>query len=633
MSERSFPKEALDRVIVLGIDGLSPEVIERLLERGQLPAFARLRDTGAYRRLATSNPAQSPVAWTTIATGANPGRHGVFDFIRRDPRSYRPELAILRVNPRNVVGRRASMFLPVRHAPAFWNVASEAGIPTTVVRWPLTLPPDEVAGRMLAGLGVPDLNANLGRYTFYTTEPIPPAAAEVRKGDVVQLTRGESAFRTTLHGPSRAAVPLRIQLDRAGRAVVLSVAGEEHRVCEKAWSGWVRVKFSVHFLRAVWGLCRFYLDAVEPDLRLYLSPVQADPRNPAFILSAPDAYAAELADAIGDYHTLGMPEDTNALGDGCFGPDAFLEQCDTVMAERERMLWHELDRFDRGLLAVVLDTTDRIQHIFWEHTRPEAGGSRPEGSASSASPSSLDPRPSPLLPASSLDPPASGLFPSIIDDWYRRADAVVGRVLDSCDGRTALVVCSDHGFASFRRAVHLNSWLIGQGLMKLQDGDRTASLLRNVDWSATRAYALGFSSIYINQKGREGRGIVAPEDAGALAADIARKLAQLTDGASGGRVFERVYLRDELYQGDRLAEAPDLVVGCRPGYRVSWQTAVGGYPDALLVDNRESWCGDHLVDPVHVPGIFFLNRPVPAAAISVADIAPTVLRLLGLGNR
>jgi len=588
-----------DRVIVLGIDGLSPAVVDRLLERGQLPALARLRDLGACRRLATSNPAQSPVAWTTIATGANPGRHGVFDFIRRDPRSYRPELAILRVNPRNVAGRRASMFLPVRHAPAFWNAASDAGVPTTVVRWPLTLPPDGIQGRMLAGLGVPDLKANLGRYTFYTTEPIPPAEAESRKGDVVQLARGETAFRTALDGPQRARVPMRIHLDRARRSVVLAIGGEEHRVCEKQWSGWVRVKFRVHFVQTVWGLCRFYLDAVEPDLRLYLTPVQADPRNPAFVLSQPDGYAAELADAVGDYHTLGMPEDTNALGDGCFDTDAFLAQCDTVMAERERMLWHELGRFDRGLLAVVLDTTDRVQHVFWEPEGDPRDGSR------------------------------------IVDAWYRRADAVVGRALDACDERTALLVCSDHGFCGFRRAVHLNSWLIGHGLMVLKDGDRNASLLRGVDWSATRAYALGFSSIYLNRKGREGRGIVTEADAPALAADVARKLGGLTDGASGVPAVERVYRREEIYAGERFAEAPDLVVGFRPGYRASWQTAVGGYPDGVIEDNLESWCGDHLVDPSHVPGILFLGgagvSPATAPAQpSVADVAPTVLRLLGL---
>ncbi|HUT36209.1 MAG TPA: alkaline phosphatase family protein [Planctomycetota bacterium] len=583
-----------DRVIVLGIDGLSPAVVERLLERGQLPAFARLRDSGAYRRLATSNPAQSPVAWTTIATGANPGRHGVFDFIRRDPRAYRPELAILRVNPRNVAGRRGSMFLPVRHAPAFWNAASDAGVPSTVVRWPLTLPPDAIRGRMLAGLGVPDLNANLGRYTFYTTEPIPPAEAESRKGNVVQLPRGETAFRTTLDGPQRARVPLRIHVDRADRSVALAIAGEEHRVRERQWSGWIRVRFRVQLVRTVWGLCRFYLDAVEPDLRLYLTPIQADPRNPAFVLSHPDGYAAELAEAVGDYHTLGMPEDTNALGDGCFDTEAFLAQCDTVMAERERMLWHELGRLDRGLLAVVLDTTDRVQHIFWEPEGDTRDGSR------------------------------------IVDAWYRRADAVVGRVLEACDERTALLVCSDHGFCGFRRAVHLNSWLIRQGLMALKDGDRSASLLRGVNWSATRAYALGFSSIYLNRKGREGRGVVGPADAPGLAAEIARKLEQLTDGASGGPVVERVYRREEIYAGERVADAPDLIVGFRPGYRASWQTAVGGYPKPLIEDNRERWRGDHLVDPSHVPGILFLNRPSPCAQPSVADVAPAILRLLGL---
>jgi len=594
-----------DRVIVLGIDGMSPPILEPLLEAGQLPAFARLKAAGAYRRLATSNPSQSPVAWSTIATGANPGRHGVFDFLRRDPRHYLPELAILRVNPRNVLGRRESMFLPVRRGTAFWSVTSAAGIPTSVIRWPLTLPTEEVTGHMLAGLGAPDLKANLGRYTLYTTREISQAEAQAMKGDLVRLPRGSDTFRARIAGPERAQLPVHIHVDRQARAVALQIAGTTHQVREGQWSDCVRLRFSVHLVKKVHALCRFHLASVAPDLELYLSPLEADPRKPAFALTHPDDYAARLAEAIGDYHTLGMPEDTNALQDGCLSTGAFLALCDSVMAEREKMLWHEVDRLDRGLLAFVFDTTDRIQHAFWAARDPGH-------------------------PA--YDEALAQRHGSVIEDYYRRMDGILGKLLDGMDERTALIVLSDHGFTSFRRAVHLNSWLVDNGLMALKDpsADRGASLFRNVDWRNTRAYALGFSSIYLNLKGREDSGTVDPADAFALKAAIGERLARLDDG--GERVFERIYDSAKLYTGPCASEAPDLVVGFRPGYRTSWQTAVGGSPEGLIEDNRESWSGDHLVDPIHVPGILLLNRGTSCAPPHLRDIAPTILQLLGLAS-
>ena len=591
-----------DKLVVLGMDGLSPTIVERLMASGRLPAFARLREQGGYRRLATSNPSQSPVAWSTIATGCNPGRHGIFDFLRRDPRSYTPELAILKVNPRNLTGRRSAMFLPVRKCPAFWDLTSAAGIPTSVIRWPLTLPPDEVSGRMLAGLGVPDLKANLGRYTLYTTRNIPAADAQGLKGDAVRLLPAKDGLHARIHGPERASIPLQVRLDREGRRATLRIEGKDYEVKEHGWTGWVRVKFTVHFVRSVMGMCRFHLGSLTPEVELYLTPIQADPRSPAFILSHPDAYAAELADQIGDYHTLGMPEDTNAVSDGCLDAGAFLQQCEMVMAEREKMLWHELARLHSGLLAFVFDTTDRVQHIFW---------------------STLDP----AHPASSEA--FAARYGSVIDDYYCRMDAILGKVLDTVGGQAPVIVLSDHGFTTFRRAVHLNSWLIENGLMTLKSADRKASLFRNVDWSKTAAYALGFASIYLNLKGREGHGIVSPgDDAVRLKRRIAEKLAALQD--AGQPAIERVYTSDELYRGPCIADAPDVVVGFKPGYRTSWQSAVGGCPEGIIEDNRESWSGDHLVDPAHVPGILFSSRPVAAAEAHVADIAPTVLHLLGL---
>jgi predicted AlkP superfamily phosphohydrolase/phosphomutase len=334
-----------------------------------------------------------------------------------------------------------------------------------------------------------------------------------------------------------------------------------------------------------------------------MTALQVDPRQPAFPFTHPDGYGAELAETVGDYHTLGMPEDTNALGDGVLSPDAFLEQCEACTSERERMLWHELDRFDRGLLAFVFDTTDRIQHAFWGTRDPEH-------------------------PAYDAD--FAQRYGSVIEDAYRRMDAVLGRVLDTTDGRTALLVVSDHGFTTFRRAVHVNSWLIENGYMALTNSDRDATLFRNVDWGRTRAYAVGFSSVFLNLAGREGKGIVPAAEAAALRAEVAGRLGGMTDPDTGEAVMARAYTRDELYSGPCLEDAPDVVLGFRPGYRTSWQTAAGGMPAALAEDNCESWCGDHLVDPASVPGILFLDRPTACESPTIGQVAPTVLQLLGV---
>jgi len=595
-----------DKVIVLGMDGLSPAILEGLMDAGEAPHFARLREEGAYRRLNTTNPSQSPVVWSTIAAGSNPGHHGIFDFLRRDPQRYMPELAILRVNPRNLLGRRQSMFLPVRKGTSFWQQTSKAGFPTSVIRWPLTLPPDEVNGHMLAGLGVPDLHANLGRYALYTTGEISSEEALKRKGDVVQVPRGRDVFDIEIIGPQRAHILAKVSIDRQNAAVTISIDGKDYVIKEKQWSGWIPLTFTVRVFQSIHGLCRAFLVALEPEFELYLSPIQADPNEPAFIISHPDEYATRLAEEIGTYHTLGMPEDTNALQDGCLDADAFLNLCDDVMVEREKMLWLEMDRLKEGLLAFVFDTTDRVQHAFWAARDKEH-------------------------PA--YDEAFAARYGRVIEGYYRRMDEIAGKVLGTIDDKTALIVLSDHGFTTFRRAVHLNSWLVENGFMALKSRGEEAGkpLFRDVDWGRTRAYALGFSSIYLNLRTREGNGIVRPgAEAAAVKGELAEKLLSLQDPITGGQVFKGVYDSAKLYDGPCAGEAPDLVVGFEPGYRTSWQTAIGGSPHALIEDNTESWSGDHLVDPAHVPGVLFVNQKVPTSSPHVMQIAPTVLELLGV---
>jgi predicted AlkP superfamily phosphohydrolase/phosphomutase len=373
------------------------------------------------------------------------------------------------------------------------------------------------------------------------------------------------------------------------------------------WSEWTRVKFKTGALTSMRGMVRFYLRSLAPHVELYASPVNFDPHAPPFPISHPWSYAASLEGEIGPYSTLGMPEDHTGLSNGRFDEDAFLAACDLVMREREAMLHYELSRLEHGLLYCLFDTPDRIQHMFWRFREPDHPANARHGH---------DPR-----------------FRRVIEDHYRRCDDVVGEVLRAVDDETTLMVVSDHGFTGFRRAINLNAWLVDAGWMALRpDADRrdASDFLRGVDWSRTRAYALGFGGIYLNVAGREGEGIVPDADRADLSSRLARELTGLADVEHGTQAIAGVDVRERLYAGPRAAEAPDLVVRAADGYRVSWSTALGGVPLSWFEDNTRKWAGDHIVDPVLVPGVLFMNRPMTERAPHLVDCASTILASLGV---
>src|SRR3954453_22238933 len=93
--------QVIRKVIVIGLDGLDPGVVESMLAAGELPNLAAMRARGGLSRVATTYPAQTPVAWSTFATGTNQGGHGVFDFLRRDPRTYLPDNGMNRHEQKN----------------------------------------------------------------------------------------------------------------------------------------------------------------------------------------------------------------------------------------------------------------------------------------------------------------------------------------------------------------------------------------------------------------------------------------------------------------------------------------------------------------------------------------------------
>jgi predicted AlkP superfamily phosphohydrolase/phosphomutase len=606
--------QASGRTIVLGFDGMDPELTEQWMAEGVLPHFARLASEGHYQALTTTNPAQSPVAWATFATGLNPGDHGIFDFLRRNPETYAPEYSISEIEPPRHVIRAFGYQLPLdggatrnrRVGTPFWVSAEREGHRASVLRVPVTYPPDPIS-RMLSGMGVPDLLGTQGTFTFYTTEEVESGTTG---GRIVGVEPRGDRVEATLEGPSHPfyqdpvplAVPLEIEAAGADR-VRIALGDEELELARETWSDWVTVEFGFAGFMDVKGLVRLYLVEPFPALKLYVSPIQFHPDAPAGPISMPPDYAAELAERIGLYHTIGMPEETWSLNEERISDQAYLEMVETILKEREAMLFDTLARNDSDLVVHVFVQPDRVSHMFWR---------------------GLDPQ-HPLY--EHTDERARAAVQWI----YRESDRILGRVLETMGPDDRLIVLSDHGFDSFRRAVHLNRWLAEEGYLALRPGQPSSeTLFTNVDWVRSKAFALGLNGIFLNLRGREALGTVRAEEAAALKREIAAKLKEFRDPETGEAVIETTYDGTEVYTGRQTEDAPDLVIGYASGYRASWQTAVGGVPEPLVEDNDRKWSGDHCIEPSSVPGVLFTSFKPSTAVGSIAEVPNLVRETMAL---
>jgi len=590
------------KVLLIGIDAMDTKAVEKLMNEGKLPNLEKLKEAGGYSKLDTTIPPESPVAWGAAATGSNPGRYNIFDFVGRDPSTYLPKLNLAEES-RGVFG---TSYKSAMKGTPFWRITSGKGISTTVIRWPATFPPENVKGRMLSGLGVVDIKGFLNSYSFYTTGDYEKRPEDV--GKVVRVSKEGDVIETGVFGPlvrkgndlAESEVPMKIKLkdDHA----LIEVDGSEYMVETSNWSDWIRAKFSVDLLTDVYGIFRVYLLGTGPEFNMYVTSVQIDPENPVIDITYPREYGKELVKEIGLFATLGIPEDTKAVTENRIRTDVFLEQVKQIESERERMFWHEFNRFDEGVYTFAFDAGDRLQHIFWE----DKVLSRNKSDISIA---------------------------KAIEDYYTDKDRFIGEVLNKMDNETILIIFSDHGFSSFERAMSINTWLVENGYMTLTKNvteEDSGSLFKYVDWGKTKAYSLGFASIFINLKGREGKGIVEEADRGKLIDEIIEKLGGLTDPKTGKRVITNLYKGEEIYEGEYTGNAPDIIIGFNEGYRMSWQNAVGGLSLKILMDNTQEWTGDHLIDRSHVPGVIFTNFGIKKENPSLMDIAPTVLSFLGL---
>jgi len=610
-------KATAKKILVLGFDGMDPHLTDIWMKEGKLPAFKRLAAQGGFRRLGTSIPPQSPVAWSNFIAGTNPGGHGIFDFIHRDPKSYFPTFSASATEGATKTIRLGNLVFPIksgtvrnlRRGKAFWQVLEEHDIPATVFKMPANYPPVPSRQKTLSGMGTPDLEGSYGMLNYYTTES-KFVNEDIGGARVHQVYVIGNRIETKLPGPVNsfksdrpaAEIDFKVYLDPRNAVAKIAIQGQEFILREKEWSGWKRVSFPLIPTQSVGGICMFYLKEVRPQFKLYVSPINIDPARPALPISTPVSYGEDLEKKFGPFFTKGLPADTSALDNDILDEGEFLQQDDFVLQESRAMLDYELGRFDSGLLFYYISSTDQRQHMFWRL---------------------LDDK----HPA--YDPVLARTFGGTIEATYREADAILDRALTKVDKETVVLVMSDHGFNPYYRSFNLNTWLRTNGYLKLQNEFKEEELewpFVGTNWAKTRAYGIGLNGLYINEKGREAEGIVAPgAEKDALVREIARKLEDYRDPMTGDKVLARAYVARDVYTGPFAGDAPEIVLGFNRGYRISFKSPLGRVPKDILEVNKAKWSGDHMGAAELMPGILLANRPFAAESPALTDVTATIM--------
>lgn len=669
------PKPGM-KMLILGMDGLDPKLLQTMMDAGKLPNFKRVADSGVFKRLGTSMPPQSPVAWSNFISGADPGEHEIYDFIHRrlkpTPGSglvVEPYLSTSDIKP---VQHWYSSVLPsaipvpftnwqmplggseiisLRRGPTFWDGLIAAGVKTVIYRVPANYPPPPSRGknlfRCLCGMGTPDINGDYGTATSFMEDML---EEELDREGVRYVRLDVIDHRATgrLKGPvsplrervlvsyegreqpidetPRTFCEVTFSRDPEDDTATIRVSGSTILLRKGEWSEWVPLELqadltiestlaSLGLPTRIPGMVRFYLRAVHPNLEVYATAVNIDPMNPAQPISAPAGFSKAIAETAGRYFTTGIPEDTKALRADALNEDEFLEMVRHLTGERTRQYQDALAAFDEGFLFFYFGHTDQLSHVFWRDIDPDHPGRIPE---------------------------QGDRYAHVIEDTYREMDVRVGEALAVLDADDVLMIMSDHGFSSFRRGLNVNTWLRDEGyLVEKPNAGRT--YLTYVDWSRTKAYAIGINSIYINVAGREPEGIVTPAERRKLMDEISAKLLAIRDTDRGNApVISKMYITDDYYPGADPDIAPDLLVGYAENYRASWATTTGNIRDhrrdagggilvnRLIEDNRERWSGDHCIAEYLVPGVVLSNRKISLEDPSLIDIAPTILKTFGV---
>jgi predicted AlkP superfamily phosphohydrolase/phosphomutase len=616
------------KVVVLGLDGLDPNMLRAMIDAGRAPNFAKLARMGSFGRLGTTMPALSPVAWSSFITGQNPGGHGIADFIARDPETHDPVFSIWEPQAPDFVLDLGDLHLPIkgggpinlRRGRPFWSYLTDQGIPSFVSKIPTNYPVDETATYAISGMGTPDLADAYGMFAYYTTDEFEDFP-EVEGGNVFYIDVQDNVAAGELIGPvnslwtpqstrhdpliNNTKVPFKIYRDPARDAARIDIQGQSIVLRRGEYSDWVRVQFTLMpVLGEVSGIVRFLLKETRPHLKLYVTPVNIDPEHQAGPVTYPASFGAEIARDIGAFWTKGLPADTKAFDYGIINDEEYVKQAELILRERMALFDHQWARFKEGLFYFYVSSTDQDAHMLWRNMDETH----------------------PMHDRSDLR------FAGYLKDLYEEMDKLVGKVLPAVDDDTLLLICSDHGFVSFGRQFHLNTWLRDNGYLALKPGveKKPETSVRDIDWSRTVAYGIGFNGLYVNRKGREAHGIVDDERAGELVARLSRELEGLTDPETGQRPVAKVYRREEVYSGEMLPGMPELLVGYTPGYRCASRSVIGSTGDATIDLNPWAWSGDHSMARDLVPGTLLSSQPVRKAKPNIVDLPVSILDFFGI---
>jgi len=645
------------RVFVMGFDGMDPTLTRKYMAEGKLPNLQRLAETGVFRTLGSTQPSESPVAWASFATGVNPGKHNIYDFLRRDFDSYLPDFNMVRREPPEFFWgffpKKRPRVLSTRGGTSFWVHAANDGVKSVILTVPVTFPPEDLHhGQMLAGLPLPDIRGTLGTFYYWATDLSSFEEGNTEFGGFLKrLLFEKGVAQTVLKGPENPIlkqeeaalkdakkrnplsfsekdkarleelailkdinIPMSVRWTEGSEKAEIEIQGQKITLKTGEWSDWVPLTFKINMLLSVQGITQFHVRAAGRELRLYGSPVNMDPRKPPIPISKPDGFSAELAKSIGLYRTLGWAESADKpLNEGRLDEAEFLYDSDKAMDDREKVIFERMKTDDWDLFVAAIETTDRVSHMMWR----------------------LIDEKHPMY-----DPDLAAKYGDSIEKVYRRADDLVGKLLAKMPKDAVFMVMSDHGFHSFRREVNLNTWLLKNGYLvfsgeqgqekNLNDLFGRGRFWEGVDWTKTRAYALGLGQIYFNLRGREAQGIVSSgAEYKSLQEEIGNKLVELTDPDDGAKVMRAVYRRDDIYHGEFLQNAPDLQAGFNDGYRVGWQDTLGVIRRAVVENNNKKWSGDHCATATEISGgVFFSNRRIVTDAPTIMDLGPTILKVL-----
>jgi predicted AlkP superfamily phosphohydrolase/phosphomutase len=675
------------RVVVLGFDGADARLTEQFMAEGDLPHLAALRDGGTYAPLGTTTPPQTPVSWSSFATGMNPARNGIFDFLRRDLATYQPDFAMYAIGSKPVllgknnhlliaaallvvpllaglgagaarrrpgrgllVGGTVGILLGaagfvagrdllpyrrptienVRRGVTFWELAGEHGIRSCILRVPATFPPRGFPnGEILAGLGVPDIRGTMGTFSFYTTAPDLETDEDTEMGGkIIQVSLVNGETDSYLYGP-------RNKLFDDPPEILPPVHFKLDREASPPTVTITTARESKTIALREWS------DWFT--LEFTFSPVIKVTGIARFYLVSSEPFGLYLSAINLDPHRPVLPVSappalSSRLADR-FGLYKTLGWgMDTWALNEERIdeetflqdAYFTEEKFAELMRGLLDDGDTRLfVHVYELTDRVAHMFWR-----------LLDPE----HPA--YDAALAARHKDAVRDTYRFMDRVVGEVRERLGPDDVLLVLSDHGFHTWHKSVNYNTWLVRNGYMTLKgDGPDSQKKLEdlfgqgqfwpNVDWARTKAYAMGLGDVYLNVKGREAKGIVEEgSEYERIRNQLIAEFEAWIDPENGEHPVRRARKREDVY-GENIDRnlIPDLLLANSPKYRVSWQTSLGGIPPTLLQVNDRKWSGDHCsLDADITKGILFSNRRLKALDPTILDLFPTILGYLGVSS-